>query len=244
MSANVEGGTSIVETLAQYTALMVMQHRYGRESMKKFLRLELNNYLRGRAQERNEETPLYRVDVNQGYIHYGKGAVVMYALQDYIGEDNVNRALAEFVKQFAFKGPPYPVSLDLIGYLKKYTPPEYLYLYDDLWENITLYDNRARTATYAQQPDGKYQVDLVVEAKKYRADAKGQEHPIAVHDLIDIGVLDARGNYLYLQKQKLDKEQMEFKVQVDKLPAQAGIDPVDKLIDRNPDDNVIKVEKQ
>jgi len=243
MSANVEGGTSIVETLAQYTALMVMQHRYGRESMNKFLHLELNNYLRGRAQERNEEPPLYRVDVNQGYIHYGKGAVVMYALQDYIGEDNVNKALAEFTKAFAFKGPPYPVSLDLIGYLKKYTPPEYQYLYDDLWENITLYDNRARTATYTQQADGKYEVDLVVEAKKYRADAKGQEHPIVVNDLVDIGVLDSAGRYLYLQKQKIDKEQTEFKLVVDKLPAQAGIDPLNKLIDRNPDDNVIKVEK-
>jgi hypothetical protein len=31
---------------------------------------------------------------------------------------------------------------------------------------------------------------------------------------------------------------------VDKLPAQAGIDPILKLIDRNPDDNVMKTEKQ
>jgi ABC-2 type transport system permease protein len=50
VSANVEGATSIVETLAQYTALMVMQHTYGRENMKKFLRFQLDGYLRGRAQ--------------------------------------------------------------------------------------------------------------------------------------------------------------------------------------------------
>jgi ABC-2 type transport system permease protein len=31
---------------------------------------------------------------------------------------------------------------------------------------------------------------------------------------------------------------------VDKLPAKAGIDPLNKLIDRNPDDNVVKVEKK
>jgi hypothetical protein len=31
---------------------------------------------------------------------------------------------------------------------------------------------------------------------------------------------------------------------VDKLPAKAGIDPVDKLIDRNPDDNVVAVKKK
>ena len=244
MSANVEGGTSIVETLAQYTALMVMQHRYGAQSMQKFLRFELDGYLRGRAQERNEEEPLYRVDANQGYIHYNKGAMVMYALQDYIGEDNVNQALAEFTREYAFKGPPYPVSLDLIGYLKKHTPPEYQYLYDDLWENITLYDNRARTATYVKQADGTYQVDLVLEARKARADGKGQEHTVAVNDLIDVGVLDSSGHYLYLQKQRINEDRTELKLTVNQLPARAGIDPLNKLIDRNPDDNMLPVEKR
>ncbi len=244
MAANVEGGTSIVETLAQYSALMVMKHRYGADGMKKFMRYELENYLRGRAQERNEEPPLYRVDGNQGYIHYGKGAMVMYEMQDYIGEDNVNHALAEFTRAFAFKGPPYPVSLDLMSYLQKYTPPEYQYLFDDLWRNVTLYDNRARSATYAQLPDGKYRVDLVVEAHKFRADAKGQDHPVSLNDFVDIGVQDSQGKFLYLQKHKIEKEKNTFTITVDKLPAQAGIDPILKLIDRNPDDNVMKVEKQ
>lgn len=244
ISANVEGGTAIVETLAQYSALMVMKHRYGADSMKKFMRYELDNYLRGRAQERNEEPPLYRVDGNQGYIHYGKGAMVMYEMQDYIGEDKVNKALAEFTKAFAFKGPPYPVSLDLMSYLQKYTPAEYQYLFDDLWRNVTLYDNRARSATYSQLPDGKYRVDLVVEAHKFRADAKGQDHAVPLSDFIDIGVQDAQGKFLYLQKYKIEKEQNTFTITVDKLPAQAGIDPILKLIDRNPDDNVMKVDKQ
>ena len=244
ISANVEGATSIVETLAQYSALMVMQHHYGPQSIRKFLRFELDGYLRGRAQERNEEEPLYKVDVNQGYIHYNKGALVMYAIQDYIGEDKVSQALAEFAKTYAFKGPPYPVSLDLIACLKQYTPPEYQYLYEDLWENITLYDNRTISANYVRQPDGKYQVNLVVGAKKLRADGKGQEHAIPVHDWIDIGVLNSDGKYLYLQKQLIDKEQTQLALSVDKRPARAGIDPLDKLIDRNPDDNVIEMKKQ
>jgi hypothetical protein len=136
------------------------------------------------------------------------------------------------------------VSLDLMSYLQKYTPPEYQYLFDDLWRNVTLYDNRARSATYSQSPDGKYKVDLVVEAHKFRADAKGQDHAVSLNDFIDIGVQDSQGKFLYLQKQKIEKEQNTFTITVDKLPAQAGIDPILKLIDRNPDDNVMKVEKQ
>ncbi len=244
ISAYVEGDTSIDETMAQYTALMVMKHHYGPESMKRFLRFELDQYLRGRANERNEENPLYKVDQNQGYVHYRKGSMAMYALQDYIGEDKVNEAIRGFLKQYAFKGPPYPTSLDLEAYFQKVTPPQYQYLFQDLFRTITLYDNRALTATYEQLPNGKYQVNLTVEAKKFRADGKGQESPIPVNDWMDIGVLDSDGKYLYLQKQKIDQEKTDFTFTVDKKPAQAGIDPLDKLIDRNPDDNVTAVAKK
>ncbi len=244
VSANTEGATAIVETLAQYSALMVMRHTYGPESMKKFLRYQLDGYLRGRAQEHDEEKPLMRVEPNQGYIHYNKGGQVMYALQDYIGEDRVSQALAALVKDYAFKGPPYPTSLELVNYLRKVTPPEFQYLYEDSFENITIFDNRGVSARYSQVPDGKYQVRIEVEAKKYRADGKGQEHRVPLHDLVDIGVLDEAGNFLYLQKQKIENERQEFTVTVDKLPAEAGVDPLIKLIDRNPDDNIVKVEKQ
>ena len=73
--------------------------------MKKFLRYQLDGYLRGRAQERDEEKPLMRVEPNQGYIHYNKGGMVMYALQDYIGEDHVSKALAKLVQRLRLQGP-------------------------------------------------------------------------------------------------------------------------------------------
>ena len=244
VSANTEGATAIVETLAQYTALMVMKHTYGPDSMKKFLRYQLDGYLRGRAQERNEEKPLLRVEPNQGYIHYNKGGLVLYALQDYIGEDRVTQALATLVKDYAFHGPPYPTPLELEGNLRKVTPPEFQYLYEDWFDTITLFDNRALKATYSKLSDGNYQVHLTIEAKKYRADGKGQEHTIPIHDLVDIGVLDPDGNLLYLQKHEITQEHQDFTVTVAKLPAQAGIDPLIKLIDRNPDDNLISIAKQ
>ncbi|HTV66364.1 MAG TPA: M1 family aminopeptidase, partial [Bryocella sp.] len=244
MSAYVQGATSIDETMAQYTALMVMKHHYGPESIQRFLRFELDRYLSGRGQERNEENPLYRVDPNQGYIHYRKGSMVMYALQDYAGEDKVDEAIRGFLGQFAFQGPAYPVSLDLESYFRKYTAPQYQYVFADLFQNITIYDNRTLSADYVKEPDGKYQVNLSVESKKFRADGRGQEHEIPVNDWIDIGVLGNDGKYLYLERKKIDQSKNNFTITVDSLPARAGIDPLDKLIDRNPDDNVIAVKKQ
>jgi ABC-2 type transport system permease protein len=244
MSAYVQGATSIDETMAQYTALMVMKRHFGADSMQKFLRLELDRYLSGRGQERNEENPLYQVDPNQGYIHYRKGSLVMYRLQDDIGENNVNAGIREFLKTFAFKDGPYPVSLQLEADFKQFAPPQNHQLFEDLFRSITLYDVRTLSADYVPQPDGKYEVHLRIEAKKVRADGRGQEHSIPINDWIDIGVLDANGKPIYLQKQKIDQEKADFTVTVDKLPAKADIDPVGKLITRNPDDHVIAVKKR
>jgi hypothetical protein len=170
--------------------------------------------------------------------------MVMYALQDYIGEDKVSQGLAAFVKEFQFKGPPYPTSLDLENHLKKVTPPEYQYLYDDLFDNITLYENRARSASYTQLPNGKYQVNLNVELKKFRADGRGEEHQIPAHDWVDIGVTAADGHYLYLQKHKIDGDSAQISVVVDQTPYKAGIDPLNILIDRKPDDNLVRVRRK
>jgi hypothetical protein len=83
-----------------------------------------------------------------------------------------------------------------------------------------------------------------VELKKYRADGRGEEHQIPAHDWVDIGVVGTDGKYLYLKKQKIDGDSANFQVVVDKLPYKAGIDPLNKLIDRAPDDNLVQVSKK
>lgn len=133
VGANVRGATMTSESMSQYTALMVMQRKYGKERMRRFLKFELDSYLRGRALERKKELPLAHNE-NQQYVHYNKGSVAMYALADYIGEDRVNRALRKVVEKWRFQGSPYPTAKDLVDAFREETPPEYQYLIDDLFE--------------------------------------------------------------------------------------------------------------
>ena len=86
-----QGATFLSESLAQYSALMVMEKEYGRDIVRKFLRYEMDRYLRSRGRERLKERPLLTVESNQGYIHYRKGSVVMYYLREMIGEDKWRR---------------------------------------------------------------------------------------------------------------------------------------------------------
>ncbi len=96
-----------------------------------------------------------------------------------------------------------------------------------------------------KRADGKYDVHLVVDAKKFRADGRGQEHAIPVERLDRHRRAGQRRQVpLSADGRRSISERTDFTLTVDKLPAQAGIDPVDKLIDRNPDDNVIAVKKK
>jgi len=238
--ADVQGETMLVETLAQYSALMVMKQKYGDAKMRRFLRYELDRYLIGRSGEQKKELPLSRVE-NQPYIHYRKGSLVMYALADYIGEANLNRAIRAYRDEWAFKGPPYSSTTHLIAKIREVTPPELQYVLDDFFDTITLYDNRAQSAVAKPLPDGRYEVTFTVVAKKRKADELGHEEEAPLHDLIDIGVLGADDEPLFLEKRSIQREQTSFTVVVGKKPARAGIDPYNKLIDRSPKDNTVAV---
>jgi ABC-2 type transport system permease protein len=242
ISGDVQGATLLSESMAQYSALMVMKREFGPEKMKRFLRYELDRYLRGRGAAKRAEMPLVRVE-DQGYIHYSKGSLAMYALQDAIGEDVLDAALAKFIARYRFQPPPYPDAPTFVAALREATPPEYPHLIEDLFETITLFENRATHATYTRRADGRYDVTVDVRARKLRANELGGETEIPVDDFIDVGVLDKDGGVLALERQHIQAPESTFTLTVDREPAKAGIDPLNKLIDRMPDDNVIRVEK-
>jgi ABC-2 type transport system permease protein len=247
IGGNVQGSTVMSETLSQYSAMMVMEEEYGRGQIRKFLGYELDQYLQGRAFEQKKELPLLRVE-GQGYIHYNKGAVVMYALRDLIGEDAVNGALRAYLEEVQYQEPPYTTVLDLYAHLKAATPDSLQTMLADLFEHITLYDNRVREATAAEAGEGRYRVTLAVEARKLRADSLGNESEVPMADYVDIGVFAADstdrqrlGEELYLRKHRIESGQRSVTVEVAGEPARAGIDPYHKLIDRNRGDNTVPV---
>jgi ABC-2 type transport system permease protein len=250
IGADMEGATVLSETLAQYSSFMVMEKEYGRDLMRKFLMLEMDNYLRSRGEERLKERPLLTVEYGQGYIHYAKGGVVLYYMKEMIGEDAVNRALRKVIQQYAYAPPPYPTSYALVDALRDETPPNLQYLIKDLFEDITLFSNRTLEATAVKRPDGKYDVTINVETLKFKADATGKESAVPVDDWIDIGAFakPARGkkygDTLYRQRMHITQRNSTFTFTTAQLPEKAGIDPFALLIDRIPDDNVKKVALQ
>jgi ABC-type transport system involved in multi-copper enzyme maturation permease subunit len=242
LGADVQGANMITESLSQYTALMVMEQEYGRDTMRRFLKYELDRYLAGRGRDVQEEKPLLLVE-QQPYIYYRKGSVVMYALRDYLGEDFVNRALARYVREVGFQDPPYTTSLELRAVLADEAPDGSEPLFEDMLDTITLFSNRVQGATWTPLEDGRYMVRLDVEAHKVRSDGAGVETEIPLDDWVDVGVFGADDSVLYLEKRHITGPVTTIEIAVEAVPDRAGIDPYNKLVDRDSDDNVMAVRK-
>jgi ABC-2 type transport system permease protein len=246
IGADVQGSTLMSESLAEYSAMMVMEHEFGKEAMHKFLKDALNKYLIGRATEKKKELPIM-LSENQQYIHYNKGCLIMYALKDYIGEDSVNSALKRYIKKVGFQSAPYTTAIEFVANMKLSTPDSLQYVIKDLFEDITIYENYIKDLKSVKQADGKYKVTLTVGSSKFKADSLGKSKAVPVNDWMDIGIFvqqDVKGKMvdkeLLFKKIKMDKPLKTFEFIVDKEPKSAGLDPYNKLIDRSPDNNRCK----
>ena len=264
IGADVLGATMLSESLSEYVSLKVLEHTYGKDKMRKFLKKALDDYLTRRTFERKREKSLMLND-GQGYIRYNKGSLVFYALSDYIGEKTLNNALKEYIEKVKFQEPPYTTSLEMVDYIKKATPDSLQYVIKDMFETITLYKNRIVKVASTELDNGKFKVDIELNVSKYRNNEKGRKYfsdnkidsiqyktekmrkplySVPLADYIEIGIfgeeeIDGKNKetILYLKKHKTTSINNKISIIVDKNPKEVGVDPYNKLIDTNSEDN-------
>ena len=263
IGANVKGSTMLSESLAEYSSLKVLEHEYGRFQMRKFLKEALDSYLKGRASEWKEENPLMYVE-NQQYIHYSKGSLVMYAMSHYLGEKNFNNILKNYLQKVKYQEAPYTTSLELVQDIKANTPDSLQYLVKDMYETITLYDNKVLKATSIKMSDAKYKVKIEFQVAKYRTDTEGKQvfadanqkpleanidgekvKSLPLNDYIEVSVFGEKikknnhqyDNELVTKTYKINKIKNTFEIIVDEKPTEVGIDAYNMLVDRDSNDN-------
>ena len=214
-AATAPGASTIVESLTKYAELLVLERKYGRDVVRESLTRELDLYLAGRADDRNEP-PLSRV-TDQSYIYYRKGAIVMYALRDLLGEETFHRALRTFIAEK--RSATFP---DLLRHLHAVATPRQRVLIDQWLTDVVVYDLRMTSAAALQLANGQYQVTMTVFAHKSKG-AFDESIEIAVDDAISRHVLHEGANVIAMT--------------VAKKPQVAIVDPFITRVDRDRFDN-------
>jgi ABC-2 type transport system permease protein len=244
--ADAPGATAIVESLTKYSELLALEKTSGRAGVRRSLTYELDRYLAGRTDDREPEVPLARV-TNQDYLFYGKGAIVMTALDDLLGRPTLNRALRAFVAEQA--GPGHsPTFDDLMRHLLAAAPPTDHALINEWMRDVVLYDLQVTSATSRRLSNGRFEVTMSVGAHKSRVNPNGRETALPMAEEIAIGIFtsdpDDAGNdaTLHLGRHLLHDGVNTITLVVDRQPAFAAIDPYLTRLDTNRVDNMKKID--
>jgi hypothetical protein len=123
-------------------------------------------------------------------------------------------------------------------------------LITDLFQNITLYDARVTGARKTRRPDGTWEVALDIDARKIYADGEGRETNAPLDEPFDIGLFTAepgkrdfdRGDVLALERLRVRSGSQTVRLVAPREPFFAGVDPYNKRVDRNSEDNVSPIE--
>ncbi|MFK7775616.1 MAG: M1 family aminopeptidase [Saprospiraceae bacterium] len=244
--ADVKGKSMLTESMAEYVAAQVLEEEYGVETKRQYRKYSMESYFNGRRRESKEELPLIHALSNQRYLNYRKGEVVMSAMSEYLGEKRFNQSLKKYIAHVKFRDAATTTSIELLDFIKSETPDSLQYLIHDMFETITLYNNKITKVKTIELEDGKYQVDIEFFTSKYRTDGKGvkkysdekgdsifykEEKSLPLADYIEVGIFDEVGNELFLEKKKFSKMSNTFSFFLDKKPFEVGIDPYVILID-------------
>jgi len=245
---DVQGSAFLSEGLSEYSAVSLLAKEKGDKQLRKFLKYELDKYLMGRAMESRHEPSIMKTE-GQQYIHYNKAGLMMYTLSDFIGKEKFNKALKTFMERFRYKSSPYADIGTFVKIVKENTPDDLQYLVDDTFSKITLYENKARNASASVNKDGSYDVTFTVEAKKVYSDSTGIQTNAKLNDWLEVGILGEtiiNGEIteipILVEKVLITDSLNTFTFNVKEKPIKAGIDPMSKFIDRDVDDNLIRVE--
>lgn len=236
--ANRPGATVLAESLTKYAELLVLERMQGRDALRRSLTYELDLYLSGRADESGSEKPLARAG-DESYLYYRKGAIVMNAIEDLLGEAALNRALRAFMADQG--GPGHtPTITQLIDHLRAAATPAQQALIDEWMNEVVLYDLRVESARSRPLGDGRFEVTMEVRAKK--EPPLNEDLEIALFKLHPDRT-DANDNVIYAGKHAIHDGANTISLIVDHQPGVAAIDPYILHIDRDRFDNFKDVAK-
>ena len=237
--ANAQGAIMLTEGMSEYVKAKVLEKYRDKKQLYTFLEKSRISYLRSASSDDDEQPLMYNKGQSQSYIPYQKGAIVFYAMSDYLGDEIFHTAVRQYVEKVRFKAPPYTTSIDMVEHIRAATPDSLQYLIKDLFETITLYDNKMNEVVLKPLANGQYQLDMQFSVRKYRKDKK--QEALALADYLDIGVFDEAGTEIYLQRHKITQLENQLTLIMDAKPAEVGIDPYVKMIDKEGKDNRMKL---
>ncbi|MBD2703397.1 ABC transporter permease [Spirosoma sp. BT702] len=238
--ANVEGGGVLIEGLAVYSGMQVLEKAYGERHLRRYL-----TYLHSSYELPRSLASASLLQANEDFLYYRKGGLALYALSKYLGKEEVNGALGSLLQKHHSGALPLPTTLDLYQEIQQVTPDSLNYLLNDLFKKNMYWRLKTEKLAVAQTKAGQWQVTMNVQAQKVLIDSIGTEHEMPMNDWLEVGLYEKGADKpLYLQMHCIQSGKQTINVTVPRKPDRGGIDPNFLMIDLRLDDNMVQLEEE
>lgn len=240
------GGSVLVESTAKYIECVMQEQLHGKHQLRMLLKEEMKRYFNGRNRSLLPEPPL-RLTGGQNYLAYAKGAIIMNAIRDLLGEDSLNQALRYLFDHHAYPNPKASIA-DFEEQLFQLASPDQRQLLADWLSKVVIYDNKILSSSYQPLQPGGYEIRLQVEVHKMELKADGKLAEIPMEENVNIGLFQLHPDELvqFSEKDRYEKHALktgrqEIRFQVQELPAYISLDPYLHLPDKNIYDNTVQL---
>jgi len=239
--AYVEGAGVLIEGLAVYSGMQVLEKSYGAGHLRQYVNFLHSFY----EMPRVLATPSL-LQANESFLYYRKGGLAMYGLSKYIGKEKVNDALRNMLQKHSSGELPFLTTLDMYQELQAVTPDSLDYVLRDLFENNTYWRLKAKEFSATETKTNNWEVTMKILAQKVVVDSEGNESDVPMNDWIEVGIYEeGKGldESLYLQMHRIRSGEQTIKINVPQKPERGIIDPNNLTIDIRLDDNMMKAKK-
>ncbi|MEM7316561.1 MAG: hypothetical protein AAF497_25790, partial [Planctomycetota bacterium] len=210
------------------------------------LRLQdMMEMFRGRSAMIDEESPFVE-EMKDSTMLKRKGGILMVYLASLVGVERLEAIIAEFLNDWRYRPAPYPTADDFLSHLRDRIDKKYHPQIADIFDHITTWHLAVVSAKCEETGNGRWAVNAIVEAEKYRTTGWGERTEVSLETPIALTAFTGRGfaerDILHTEKRSLPSGRSEVRMIVDRRPSRFGIDPYLLLPDRNPHDNVRPVQ--
>jgi ABC-type transport system involved in multi-copper enzyme maturation permease subunit len=237
--AYVEGAGVLIEGLAVYSGMQVLEKNYGDGHLQQYV-----NFLHSFYEMPRSLATSSLLQANEDFLYYRKGGLAMYALSKYLGKEKVNGALRGLLQKQSSGKLPLPTTLDLYEELQTVTPDSLHYLLHDLFKENMYWRLKTKKLTAEQTKAGNWQVTIKVQAHKVVVDKMGYEKEVPMNDWLEVGLYEkgkGLNEPLYLGMHRIRSGEQTIKVIVPRKPERGVIDPNYQMIDLRLDDNSMQL---
>lgn len=234
------GNKVLTESLAKYTENMVIEKRFGKMHLQKYLENDCRLYFVYRSFTEDEH--IMDTVSGQPFVYYQKGGIGLYAIQDQRGEQSLNTALRTFLQEHEANGRRADVQRLKQILLKDVSEGDARQV-DDLFSKRITWDLSVGRTTMQPLPNGKFEVECEISVKKMDGSYRSSK-PIPVNDSLYIAAFDgiparwsAKTTPLYISKHFFNTEKNIIRFVTDRKPVTISVDPYSLMLDHNIEDN-------